>query len=176
MVEGLNVFCVVAFFVSASLAAFLYIRFRWWHHVRSDATEVKASVNQREAAPSHNGGPEGDRVTLSYEFADQYYSPAEWFYVRKKGQQFISIYVLAETPTKPILRQDMIKDQFFRSFLCVMCATVALEVAVMSLVFVAQDDDSRRTLVLILLATSYVVFSVFLCCLVRNRTWAMKWQ
>ena len=176
MVEGLNVFCVVAFFVSASLAAFLYIRFRWWHHVRSDATEVKASVNQREAAPSHNGGPEGDRVTVSYEFADQYYSPAEWFYVRKKGQQFISIYVLAETPTKPILRQDMVEDQFSRCCFGVICATVALEMAVMSLVFVAQDEDSRRTLVLVLLATSYVVFAVFLCCLVQNRTWAMKWQ
>ena len=174
MVEGLNVFCVVAFFVSASLAAFLYIRFRWWHHVRSDATEVNASVNQREVAPPHDGGPDiTDRVTLSYEFADQYYSPAEWFYVRK-GQQFISIYVLAETPTKPILRQVMMEDQFSRCCFAVICATVALEMAVMSLVFVAQDDDSRRTLVLVLLATSYVVFAVFLCCLVRNRTWAMK--
>jgi hypothetical protein len=51
-----------------------------------------------------------------------------------------------------------------------MCATVALEIAILSLVFVAEDNkNSRQTLVGILLATSYVVFTVFLCSLVRNR-------
>ena len=72
MVDGLDVCFVVAFFVSALLAAFLYSRFRWWQHVCSNATEVMAAVRERESAPPNDGGPDTiEQVTLTYTFAEQ---------------------------------------------------------------------------------------------------------
>jgi hypothetical protein len=168
MVDGTSVILAVAFFGCASLAAFLYIRFRWWQHVRSDATEVMATVRERKTAPSHDGGSEGELVLLSYEFAEQFYSPSEWFRMSRKGQQRISIYVWAETPTKPIPCQTMVEAQNARCCIGVTYTIGAVVMAIMTLVFVAKDDEnSRRILAGVLLATSFVVFTVLLCSLVR---------
>ena len=109
MIYGIVVFSIVAFFVFALLAAFIYIRFRWSQHVRSDSTEVVSTVRQRKAAPVHDGQP-GESVTLSYEFSGKYHSPEEWFFMRRTGQQFVPIYVLVETPAQPIIRQDVLDN------------------------------------------------------------------
>ena len=101
---------LLAFFVLALLAAFFYIRVRWSQHVHSNSTALMATVRRRKATTNNHDGPPVEEVLISYGIAGQYYGPEEWFCMNRKGVELVPIYVLAETPTQPIIRQHVLES------------------------------------------------------------------
>ena len=86
----------------------------------------------------------------------------------RTGQKFATICALTETPAQPIMHKGALENKLSRGIMGATRAVASLEFAIMSLVFLAQDDEkSMRALVVRLLAVSFVVFDVILRTLIR---------